>query len=141
MRQFPSHKFARFFISDRSVLIRTVVILALLVLILFQSGVLKKQDKQLAVLESAQKTAKPLASKPAASVRETPKEDLVLQGVMLKFGVPYAVISGEVYKAGDELRNYTIEAVEDGFIILKSNETGESKKIYFSQRLPGDVLQ
>lgn len=142
MKNFPSYKFLRFFITDREVIVRCAVLLVLVTAILFQLGTLRGQDRKLEALRAAQKSGEIRSQQAAraAAPAEAPKEELVLEGVTLKYGAPYAIISGEIYKVGDALGNYTLTEVGQGFIMLRHNESGEAKKIYFSQSLPGDVL-
>jgi hypothetical protein len=140
MKNFPSYKFLRFFITDREVILRSAVLLVLAAVILFQLNTLRGQNRQLAALKAGQKAEETRTQQQSRTPYEAPKDELVLEGVTLKFGAPYAVISGQIYKVGDEIGNYTLSEIGQGFIVLDHNDKDESKKINFSQRLPGDVF-
>lgn len=136
MREFLLYrlqKLVRFLLTDREAILKVSVILVFTVIVLAEMRILAGQDKRLALLRSQPKieTAKPVAA-PAEIVKE---EELILQGVIVKWGTPYAVISGEIYKKGDLVREHEIIEIELDSIILKNKEDGKIKQLYF-----GDLI-
>jgi hypothetical protein len=69
---------------------------------------------------AAPSAVQPATSGPAAAA--APKEGLVLSGVVLGGGEPYAVINGVIVALGEQIEGATLERVEEGAAILRGRK-------------------
>lgn len=62
---------------------------------------------------------KPPTRKPAVK-KKRPK--VTVNGIVWDPADPYAILNGEVYRVGDELNGYTVQAITDTLVILSNPE-------------------
>jgi hypothetical protein len=49
---------------------------------------------------------------------------IIVNGIVMDKSKPYAILNGEIYGVGDQIKGYTVQAIEDSLVVLyHSNHT------------------